>query len=115
MQRVTKFGAALAALAVLAGGRAALASVVGKDRSTALLAEARAHHGRHATRETPAEPDTEAASESADIDKVERSDRTTADVVDATQDEEHTESAPDGPGGHSDPVPNASTEQDGEH
>jgi hypothetical protein len=119
--RVTKLAAAVAALAALAGGAAAFASGAGKGSAPVSPAHAQAQQGNQATDaqaadRTPGETaDNEAASEPADTDNVQQGDQTTPDTVAPSQEEQPTEATSDGPAGYADTVPNANTQQEGEH
>ena len=119
-KRVTKLAAAIAAIAAFAAGGAALATGAGTGSPPAPPAPAQAQQGGQVTdaqaTDQPAgeAPDNEAGSP-ADTDTVQQGDQTMPDTAGASQEEQATEATTDSPGGYADTVPNAYTQQEGEH
>jgi hypothetical protein len=118
--RLTKMGAALAALAALAVGGSALASASQKAGPPAQApAATQGPTGNQSVPNAPAEaPDgsAEAQSGAADTDNVQQGNQTGTDQVDSQSEQAGSESPPsDGPGGYADTNPNADTQQQGAH
>lgn len=116
--RLTKIGAAIAALAALAVGGSALASAAQKG-SPPPPAATQVQQGDQATPDTSAEvPETaaEAQAGAVDTDNVQQGDQSGSDTAGAQSEPASSEAGPsDGPGGYADTSPNADTQQTGEH
>jgi hypothetical protein len=115
--RLTKLGAALAALAALALGGSALATAAHK--TTPPAPPVTQTQGNQVAPDTSAEAPAntaEAQSGAADTDNVQQGDQTGNDQADPQSEQAGSESGPsDGPGGYADTSPNADTQQQGEH